>query len=452
MNIKRYFVDGLAHASYLITSEEQAAVIDPSRDVDHYIDDARDAGASIVAIMETHPHADFASGHVELAERTGASIYVSHLAAATYSHVDAYQDDQIPLGKTHRINVIETPGHSSDSLCFVIIESGLPTAVLTGDTLFVGDVGRPDFRDATEDPTVMAAALYDSLSQLAKLPDHVEVLPAHGAGSLCGRRISSAPSSTIGAEKSGNWAYQIANKQDFVREMTSNLPDRPGYFAHCLAMNLRGAPPFSNHVKVTPIKPEALHDHVSQGVVLDIRPPSDFGWGHHPGSLNIGLASPLFATWVGFFISAESPMVIVAASVEDVAIARLELARIGFDHVVGCLLAKDLLSSSSHIPQLEACDLREELRDGQQGALLDVRTIGELDAGHIEGAKHIPLSKLLGRLAELPKNSDHTVICDSGYRSSIACSLMAKHGYTHSQNLSGGMTNFAEKDYNALKS
>ncbi len=241
--VERFFVDGLAHASYLIIHGSEAAVVDPKRDVDDYLQFANQRGARIKAVLNTHPHADFASGFMELAEKTGATIYTSHLAPVQYPHHAARDQDLVSLDGAH-IRILETPGHSPDSLSFVL-EEGAPLALFTGDLLFVGDVGRPDLRDADADPTSLAGQLYDSLFQkVLQLPETVRVYPAHGAGSLCGRAIASAEFSTVAAERENNWALQLTDRETFVREMISNLPDRPAYFAYDVGVNLKGAPPW----------------------------------------------------------------------------------------------------------------------------------------------------------------------------------------------------------------
>src|SRR6187551_2998974 len=227
MYLKRFFVEGLAHASYLFGADGEAAVVDPKRDVDDYIAEAEQNGLRIVAIFNSHPHADFASGFRELAERTGAKVYVSRHAPATYERVAARDGERIKIGSLE-VELLETPGHSPDSLSFLVRESGQPVAIFTGDLLFVNDVGRPDLRDADEDPSALAGKLYDSLhDKVLTLPDEVKVYPAHGAGSLCGRAISDAPFSLVGQERKLNWAMQIKDRNDFVRQMTANLPDRP---------------------------------------------------------------------------------------------------------------------------------------------------------------------------------------------------------------------------------
>jgi glyoxylase-like metal-dependent hydrolase (beta-lactamase superfamily II)/rhodanese-related sulfurtransferase len=441
---KRFYVEGLAHASYLIGAGGEAAVIDPKRDVDDYIDAAAQEKLSIVAILETHPHADFVSGHVELAERTGAKIYVSHLAPTKYKRVACRDGELIRVGPLE-ILPMETPGHSPDSLSFLVKENGKSISVFTGDTLFVGDVGRPDLRDAEEKPTRLADALYDSLfHKLLALPEDVRVYPAHGAGSLCGRKISGAPFTTIGQEKLLNWALQIKNRDEFVRKMVENLPDRPQYFAHDVEMNLIGAQPLSALPTLRALSEAELSGMAAQGaVVIDTRSAPFFGAGHFPGSVNIGLSSNLFATWVGFFVPFGKEIALVVGSAESAKRARLELVRIGYDHVMGYIEA-DSLGRTRQLSQLGVEELHIGLRRGEAPQILDVRTAGEWEAGHIESAIHIPLPGLPRRAGALGKDSRLAVICGSGYRSSIAASLLQAQGFSRVQNVMGGMGAYLE--------
>ena len=269
---KRFYVEGLAHASYLIGDSGQAAVVDPKRDVDDYLETAEREKLEIVAVLETHPHADFVSGHVELAQRTGAAIYVSHAAPASYARSAVRDGDVIRVGSLE-IVALETPGHSPDSVSFLVRKGDKPVGVFTGDTLFAGDVGRPDLRDAEEKPTRLAAALFDSLFQkLLLLGDETKVWPAHGAGSLCGRKISSAPFSTIGQERLFNWALQIKEREPFIRTMVENLPDRPPYFSHDVQVNLAGAPALSCLAALRVLTEDELKAEFSRGaVVIDTR-------------------------------------------------------------------------------------------------------------------------------------------------------------------------------------
>src|ERR1051326_138344 len=443
---KRFYVEGLAHASYLIGAGGEAAVIDPKRYVDDYIETAGREKLKIVAILETHPHADFVSGHVELAERTGAKIYVSHLAPAKYQREPLQDGDVIRIGSLE-IQTIETPGHSPDSLSFVVKENGKPNSVFTGDTLFVGDVGRPDLRDAEEKPTRLADALYDSLfHKLLGLTDDVRVYPAHGAGSLCGRKISGAPFTTIGQERLMNWALQIKNREEFGRTMVENLPDRPQYFAHDVAMNLAGAKPLSSLPALRTLTEVELRTEAEQGAaVIDTRSAPFFGAGHFPGSLNVGLGSNLFATWVGFLVPFGKKIVLVVGSAESAKKARLELARIGYDNVLGYTEA-DALVRTRQLSQLGVEELHFALRRGEAPQILDVRTVGEWEAGHIDGAIHIPLPSLPRRATELSKESRVAIICGSGYRSSIAGSLLQAQGFNRVQNVMGGMGAYLETE------
>jgi glyoxylase-like metal-dependent hydrolase (beta-lactamase superfamily II)/rhodanese-related sulfurtransferase len=439
MYLKRYFVEGLAHASYLFGANGEAAIVDPKRDVDDYLADAEREGLRIVAILNSHPHADFASGFCELSQRTGAKVYVSHLAPVKYDRVATRDGDRIQVGSVE-VELLETPGHSPDSLSFLVRENGRPVAIFTGDLLFVNDVGRPDLRDADEDPSDLASKLYDSLfHKILALPDDVKIYPAHGAGSLCGRAISSAPFSLVGQERQFNWALQIKDRAEFVRQMTANLPDRPAYFSYDVGVNLAGAPALSELPALRPLTEEELSKAAGNGAtVIDTRPAPFFGAGHFPGSLNIGLGSALFSTWVGFIVPGGSPIALVLGSADNAAKARLELARIGYDNVLGYTEA-DSLTRITQLSQLSVCDLKSGLRTGKAPLVLDVRTPGEWEKKHIEGARHIPLPSLAARLTEVPSDQPVALMCGSGYRSSIAASLLQARGFSHLQNVMGGM-------------
>ncbi len=441
---KRFFVEGLAHASYLVGADGEAAVIDPKRDVDDYLETAAREKLKIVAVLETHPHADFVSGHIELAQRTGAKIYISHRAPATYAREGVKDADIIRVGSMEVV-VLETPGHSPDSISFLFWPGEKPVSVFTGDTLFVGDVGRPDLRDSEEKPTQLAGALYDSLfNKLLSLPDEVKVFPAHGSGSLCGRKISSAPFTTIGQERLYNWALQIKDRDEFVETMVGNLPDRPPYFAHNVQLNLAGAVPLDQLPELRPLsEPELQSASAQRAVIIDTRSAPFFGAGHFPGSLSIGLGSNLFATWVGFLVPFGKAIVLVVGTAESAKKARLELARIGYDNVLGYVEA-DSLSQTRQLSQLGVDELHVALRHDQGPSILDVRTAGEWDTDHIEGATHIPLPALPRRLGELNRSLPLAVICGSGYRSSIAASLLQAQGFSRVQNVMGGMGAYRE--------
>ncbi|HEX4666087.1 MAG TPA: MBL fold metallo-hydrolase [Chthoniobacterales bacterium] len=443
MFLKRFFVEGLAHASYLFGADGEAAVVDPKRDIEDYLAAAEREGLRIVAIFNSHPHADFASGFRELADRTEAKVYVSHLAPVNYEHVAAKDGDRVRVGSLE-VELLETPGHSPDSLSFLVRENGQPTVVFTGDLLFVNDVGRPDLRDADEDPSALAGKLYDSLHEkILTLSDEVKVYPAHGAGSLCGRAISDAPFSLVGQERKLNWAMQIADRDEFVRQMTANLPDRPAYFSYDVGVNLEGANPFSALPPLDEMTEEELkHAVKDDAVVLDLRPPAQFGAGHFSGSINIGIGSPSFSTWTGFMVRGEKAIALVVNSAEDAKRARLELARIGFDNVLGYIKASSV-SEAQKLPQTSAEQLKANLRnDGP--LVLDVRTPNEWKSGHIESAWHVPLSSFGKELPALPNDRKIAVICASGYRSSVASSMLQARGFKDVENVTGGMTAFTE--------
>ncbi len=439
IHLERFFVEGLAHASYLVGANGEAAVIDPKRDVDDYLHAATKAGLRITAILETHPHADFVSGHLELAERTGAKIYISHRAPVRYQHNPVWTGNLIPVGSL-KIIAQETPGHSPDSVSWVVLENDTPALVFTGDTLFVGDVGRPDLRDMDADPLALADALYDSLHEkLLKLPDDVRVYPAHGAGSLCGRKLGEAPYSTIGQERLHNWALQIKDRHEFAQSMVANLPERPAYFSHDVGVNLQGAKALAELPLPRELSLTELTSLTRLGAVLiDIRSAAEFSAGHVPGSLNIGVDSPLFSTWIGFLIPFGASLALAAADEKSVLKARLELARIGYDQVIGYVNPAHLNSLETAV-RIEAGELRRLLAQPEPPVVLDVRTKTEWAGQHISGSVNIPLAELEKRLPELPRTGDIAVICGGGYRSSIGTSVLQKHGYENLKNVIGGL-------------
>jgi rhodanese-related sulfurtransferase len=318
--------------------------------------------------------------------------------------------------------------------------------VFTGDILFVGDIGRPDLRDATTNPRVMAEALYDTLHRvLFRLPHDTIVYPAHGAGSLCGRKIGTAPQSTIGAEKANNWANQFASKAEFVAAMLANLPDRPAYFAHDVAVNLEGARPLAEVPQPQLLTPQQLRQ-MSNAQVVDTRDASAYGSAHLAGSFNVGITSPMFSTWAGFFVKPDVPIVLIVSDPEDAHKAWLDLARIGYENVQGYLEADATAWSTAGLevrstPQVDVCSLGAWLNEGK--SVLDVRTPGEWHDNHMPGAQWVPLSQLTSRLNEVPRGP-LAVMCGSGYRSSLAASLLERAGFTDVVNAAGGWSAFAK--------
>ncbi len=339
MYFEQFYLGCLAHASYLLGSEGEAVVVDPQRDVEIYLEAAEKQNLRIRYIFETHLHADFVSGHKELAARTGATIYIGKAAGATFPHVDVADGFELAVGKI-RIKGLETPGHTPESTCLVITDeekSREPWAVLTGDTLFIGDVGRPDL-SKTHTAQQLAGLMYDSLhNKLITLPDDVLVYPAHGAGSLCGRNMRAERSSTIGTERLTNYALQIKSRDVFIQQMTSNLPARPDYFLEDAAINRVGAPPLTELPELKPISAAELKTMLERGAVaLDVRPVGEFAAGHVPGSVNIALSGQ-FASWAGAMLGLSSHAVLIAGTPEQLSEARLRLARVGIEDLAGYL-------------------------------------------------------------------------------------------------------------------
>ena len=447
MYFKQFYLGCLAQASYMIGSKGEAAVVDPKRDVDEYLEEARAQGLEIKHVIETHLHADFVSGHRELARRTGAKIYFGAKANAQFDHVPVKEGDEILLGDV-TLRFLETPGHTPESLSVLVVDravSEVPKAVLTGDTLFIGDVGRPDLLGAKMSAQELAGMLYDSLhGKLLALPDSVEVYPAHGAGSLCGRNISSETSSTIGQQRQFNYALKPMPKEEFVKMMTTDLPEAPAYFARDVAINREGAAPLEDLSDPKALSPEEVDALRGKGaVLLDTRPAAHYGAGHVPGSLNIGLSGQ-FASWAGALIRPETPIVLVTEEEEQVREARTRLARVGLENVAGYLDGGVLEWDRAGKPlatmeQIAVEELDARRREGCAGRVIDVRRPGEWQAGHIPEALHLPLNALAQNLGGLSKDEPLSLICAGGFRSSIATSILEQHGFTRVTNVVGGM-------------
>ncbi len=445
MYFEQFYLGCLAHASYMLGSEGEAVVVDPQRDVDLYVKAARENGLTIRHIVETHLHADFVSGHKELAARTGARIYFGAQAGATFPHVAVQDGSELAFGKA-RIKFLETPGHTMESICLVVTsddeKAAQPWAVLTGDTLFIGDVGRPDL-SRTLTPQQLAGMLYDSLhDKLLKLPDEVLVYPAHGAGSLCGRNMRAERSSTIGTERLTNYALQIPNREEFIQQLTSNLPARPEYFLQDAEINRGGAPALSDLPELKAVSPAELKSMLDEGVIaLDIRPGEQFAAGHVPGSVNIPLSGQ-FASWAGTILGLSSRPVLIADAPEQLTEARLRLARVGIEAERGYLEGgvagwKRAGFDLAKLREITVQELQEGLaKNGMQA--LDVRREAEWMAGHIEEAAWWPLDRFRISPPEVDLNVPLAVHCQSGYRSMIACSLLQRAGFQNVVNVSGG--------------
>jgi len=453
---EQFYLGCLAHASYLLGSEGEAVVVDPQRDVEIYLEAAQRQGLQIKHIFETHLHADFVSGHTELAARTGAKIYIGAAARAKFVHVPLTDGFEVRFGRA-KIKVLETPGHTVESICLVVTDeekSAQPWAVLTGDTLFIGDVGRPDL-SPNHTPQELAGLLYDSLhDKLLKLPDDVIVYPAHGAGSLCGRNMRAERSSTIGTERLTNYALQIPDREEFVKQLTANLPARPDYFLKDAEINREGAAALADLPEAPELTAREVKALIEQGIpALDVRPPEKFAAGHIPGSVNIALSGQ-FATWAGTLFGVAAKPILLADRDEEISEARVRLARVGIDAEPGYLNQcterwTQAGYSMATIPQISVHDLREK-RAKEKFQVLDVRREGEWKAGHIEGSELCPLDKFAQQIPWLPTNAPTMVHCKSGYRSMIACSLLQKAGYRDVTNVIGGFDAWAEAKYPAV--
>ena len=444
MYFEQFYLGCLAHASYLLASQGEAVVVDPQRDVELYLKAASDRGVTIRHIFETHLHADFVSGHRELAARTGAKIYIGAQAGATFPHVPASDGFELRFGKA-AIRVLETPGHTQESICLVVTDhdkSSQPWAVLTGDTLFIGDVGRPDL-SPKHTPAQLAGMLYDNLHQkLLSLADDVRVYPAHGAGSLCGKNMRAERSSTIGTERLTNYALQINSREDFIAQLTSHLPARPEYFAKDAEINRTGAAALSELPPMRAIAPQELDRMLKDGeLALDVRSADEFASGHVPGSVNIALSGQ-FASWAGTVLGLTAHPVLIASNDEQIEEARLRLARVGIEALGGYLAGGVQAWKQAGLPmgtitQISADELSARLQSGNV-QVLDVRREPEWDAAHIDGAFWWPLDNFKVSPPEIEQDVPLAVHCKSGYRSMIASSLLQRAGFRQVVNVVGG--------------
>jgi glyoxylase-like metal-dependent hydrolase (beta-lactamase superfamily II)/rhodanese-related sulfurtransferase len=452
MILKQYYLGCLSHASYLIADErtKTGVVVDPQRDVDQYLEDARGLGLAIRHVMLTHLHADFLAGHLELRERAGARIHLGARARAEFEFEPMRDGAQLVLGDV-RLSFLETPGHTPESVCILVHDLAqdplAPQAVLTGDTLFVGDVGRPDLMASvgftSED---LAGLLYDSLhAKILPLPDATLVYPAHGAGSMCGKNLSKETVCALGLQKRVNYALQPMSRDAFIRLVTVDQAEAPAYFGYDAELNRRERPTLDvaleRSSKSLTIE-EVLALASSGAQVVDTRPADDFAAAHLRGSIQIGLQGS-YATWCGTLLDRELPIVLVTEPGRERE-SVLRLGRIGFDHVVGYLHGG--LSAVRARPEL----VRRARRHSPQSLaaalvaptparVLDVRTNVEWTVGHIDGAVHLPLNRLQRELERVPRGAELVVVCAGGYRSSIAASLLRRAGFDEVTDLAGGM-------------
>ncbi len=452
MILKQYYLGCLAHASYLLADEASATaiIVDPQRDIQQYLDDARKLNLQIRYVFLTHFHADFVAGHLELRDRCGAAIHLGARAQAEYAFVGMKDGDRLDFPGI-RLEVLETPGHTIESISILVFDlqkdSTKPHAVLTGDTLFIGDVGRPDLRASlgwtAQD---LGARLYDSLhNRLMPLPNETLVYPAHGAGSLCGKQLSSDTVSSLGDQRRLNYALQPMSKEQFISLVTADQPDAPAYFTYDAILNTRERATLDKNLEqvLRPIHLDEVLRMEDAGLqILDVRDAAEYAKGHLAGSINIGLGGQ-FATWAGTVLDRAIPIVIIADPGREEE-AALRLGRIGFDHVKGFLQGgmeslsarPDLVRATERV---SAQTVAEELAGGDPPLMLDIRNPREWAARHIDGSVNIPLNHLQERIGEIPRHRRIALHCAGGYRSSIAAGILHQYGLTHLIEMAGGL-------------
>jgi rhodanese-related sulfurtransferase/glyoxylase-like metal-dependent hydrolase (beta-lactamase superfamily II) len=453
MILKQYYLNCLAHASYLIgdPSSGTGVVVDPQRDIDAYLADASAQGLQIRHVFLTHFHADFLAGHLELRDRTGARIHLGAKAQAEFAFTPMADGDRLDLGRV-RLTVLETPGHTVESISILVfdldVDARQPQAILTGDTLFVGDVGRPDLRASLGwSASDLGRMLYHSVREkLLPLPDATLMYPAHGAGSLCGKQLSKETVSTIGEQRRTNYALQPMTEPDFIELVTADQPDAPSYFTYDAVLNTKERPTLSHMLEhqLKPIDVDVLLSLQSVGAqILDVRDAAEYARAHLKGSLNIGLGGS-YATWAGTILDRELPIVIIAEPGRQEE-AAMRLGRIGFDSIVGYLRdgisalesRTDLMTGTTRVTPAEAAGA---IASPAPPIVVDIRAPKEWQKSHIDGSINVPLNHLVERMKDVPANRPVLVHCAGGYRSSIAAGLLQKHGRTNLTELTGGIT------------
>jgi hydroxyacylglutathione hydrolase len=454
MKFTQYYLDCLSQASYLIGDEStgRAVIVDPRRDIDQYVTDAQEEGLTIDLVIETHFHADFLSGHLELAAATGAEIGFSSVAETEFASRKLVDGERISLGEVE-LEVLHTPGHTPESLSVVVYEHAgdeTPYAVLTGDTLFIGDVGRPDLLASigfTRDE--LADQLYDSLhNKLLPLPDDTRVYPAHGAGSACGKNLSTETWSTMGEQRLNNYALLAPDKQTFIDLVTEGQPPAPDYFVYDAVLNRKDRELLDETARPEALTVAAFQLLVGEGaMVIDGRDPEAFASGHMNGSINVGL-NGRYAEFAGSVVPPDVDIVLVVDDGFELE-AKNRLARIGFDRVVGYLqhplsVMTDNPEQVQRASRMTATEFAER-RDGIHGLqLVDIRNPGEFALGTIEGALPLPVGQLPGRLDELDRDAPTVVFCAGGYRSSVGASVLRQAGFGDVSDILGGYGAWAE--------
>ncbi|WP_353890624.1 MBL fold metallo-hydrolase [Micromonospora sp. WMMA1363] len=448
MLFTQYYLDCLSQASYLVADEAsgRAVLVDPRRDIDEYLADARERGLTIEGVINTHFHADFLAGHLEVAAATGAWIGYGWRAETEYPIRKLADGERIELGDV-TLEIMETPGHTPESISILVCEHAddtVPYGVMTGDALFIGDVGRPDLLASlgvTADE--LGRMLYDSVQRkLMGLPDGVRVFPAHGAGSACGKNLSTERQSTIGEQRRTNYACAPMSEEQFLELVTGGQPAAPRYFAFDAALNRKARELFDHGKAPRPLGvAEFTRSRAEGAVVMDTRDPQEFAAGHVRGAINIP-ADGRFAETAGSVVAPDRTVVVVAPQDREEEIV-VRLARIGFDRVVGYLREpegafREMVADMAPASRVTAVQLRESLERSEPPIVLDVRNVGEREQGAVEGSLHIPLAELVRRLDEVPADRPAVVHCAGGYRSSVAASLLRDAGRADVSDLLGG--------------
>ncbi|MFX4262345.1 MBL fold metallo-hydrolase [Pelotomaculum propionicicum] len=455
MFVQQFFVNGLAHSSYLLGGTNTCAVIDPRRDVDIYLEAAKAMEMKITHILLTHLHADFVSGFMDLADKTGAVIYAPEAGKCEFKHKALSEGSTFEI-EDLAVKVLDTPGHTPEHITYVVTDrsrSEDPVAIFCGDVLFVGDVGRPDLFPGIAEK--LASNLYDSLHKIVALPDYCEVYPAHGAGSLCGRAIGAKRTSTVGYERRNNYALQLKDRDMFIKSLITNMPAAPDHFSRSSAINRKGPELVRKLPVPAPLEPKDFWEAAQREdtLVLDVRSYEAFGAQHVPGSWNI-MFSAVFSTFAGWILPPDKDILLVAPSKEQAQETLAALRRVGLDRVKGVLSggmfawAKEGLPID-HICLISGGELNEICKSARDTVILDVRSKDEFGAGHIDGAVNIPAPELRTRHTELDKDSPIAVVCTTGIRSGIACSILKTKGFKKVYNVTGGMTGYNAAGYSA---
>ncbi|MES2124276.1 MAG: rhodanese-like domain-containing protein [Gemmatimonadota bacterium] len=468
MLVRRFYDDRLAQASYLIACQRsgEAIVIDPARDITPYLDAAREEGVRITRVTETHIHADFVSGARELAARTGATPLLSAEGGPDWQYGWAESDgaellhdgDVITLGRV-RLEVWHTPGHTPEHLAFVVVDSARseePVAMLSGDFLFVGDVGRPDLLEkaAKVAGTMDASArqLFASLQRLASLPDHLQIWPGHGAGSACGKALGAVPTSTLGYERRSNWAFSLGDADAFVAAVLEGQPTPPTYFGTMKRMNRAGPPVLGPQTPLAALPASALEAALHDSDVVDIRVAAAYREGHVRGTLNIPL-NKSFTTWAGWLLRHDRDIALIAPDAESAEQARRALQSIGLDRVRGAFGLDVVTGAGPRLSTGSTGDILATDRWLAEGRLIvDLREPNEWDAGHIPGAQHHPLGTVAATLADVDRSTPIAVHCQSGGRSAIGASVLERMGFSDVLDLSGGWTAWEAEAQKAVTS